>query len=113
MSEQPAYVMARLTVKNHEEYMQRYALGTGETIQKAGGEVLVATPSAEAAEGEWVGNWTVILRFPDMKAARGWYESADYEPLRDLRKNELTEPGGSLVFLQGFDPAVIAQQPNR
>jgi len=30
-----------------------------------------------------------------------WYDSADYEPFKQLRINELTE-SNSLIFIEGF-----------
>ena len=29
----------------------------------------------------------VIIEFPDLEAAKGWYESDDYAPLRELRRS--------------------------
>ena len=29
----------------------------------------------------------VVMEFPDMDAARGWYESEDYAPLKALRQS--------------------------
>ncbi len=38
------------------------------------------------------------MEFPDMAAARGWYESAEYAPLRELRRSvSVTE----LVLVEG------------
>jgi len=35
-----------------------------------------------------------------MESAEAWYNSADYEPFKDLRLNELTD-FTSLVFVEG------------
>ena len=61
-----------------------------------------AAPTAlEAADG----NWAAVLRFPSMDAAKAWYDSPEYRPLRQLRIDELTEPGGRILLLGAFDPA--------
>ena len=49
-------------------------------------------------EGEWDGNWAAVLRFPGMEMAEAWYNSDEYQPLWELRINELTEPGRVLLL---------------
>jgi uncharacterized protein (DUF1330 family) len=100
----PAYLIARLEVKDHAEYMERYGLPTIAVLRKFSAEVLAASPAPMLLEGTWSSNWTVILRFPSLAIAEEFYRSADYEPLKALRMNELTH-GGSVVVVDGFDPA--------
>lgn len=103
-SPRPAYLIARLEVKNHEIYMERYGIPTIAVLQKYSAEVLAASPAPKLLEGGWSGNWTVILRFPSLAMAEEFYRSAEYEPLKALRINELTH-GGSVLIVDGFDPA--------
>ncbi len=103
----PAYLIARLKVKDHKDYFERYAAGVAGMLDKYGGEPVVACPTPETVEGEWDSNWTVVLRFPDMQRAKAWYHSEEYKPLLDLRLNELTDDGGAAVFVEGFDPSVF------
>jgi uncharacterized protein (DUF1330 family) len=70
--------------------------------------VVALSPAPKVLEGIWGGNWTVVIRFPSMAVAEAWYNSPEYQPLKDLRINELTE-GGALVFVEGFDPAALAR----
>lgn len=102
----PVYMVACLNVKNQDEYVQRYGMSVVAIFEKIGAEVVAVSPTPKVMEGEWGGNWTVIIRFPSMAIAEAWYESAEYQPLKELRINELTE-GGSLVFVDGFDPASL------
>ena len=37
-------------------------------------------------EGEWDTRRIVVIEFPDAAAARGWYESEEYAPLKALRQ---------------------------
>ena len=71
-----------------------------------GAQVLAVSPAPKVLEGEWGGNWTVVIRFPNKAVAEEWYNSAEYQPLKELRMNELTE-GGSVVLVEGFDPAAL------
>lgn len=54
----------------------------------------------EILEGTWSGSWTVVIRFPNREAARGWYESAAYAPLKRARIETLAR-GGNLVLVPG------------
>lgn len=102
----PAYLIGRLNVKDYENYMNRYAMPVLEQFKTAGAEILAASPQPEVMEGEWNSNWTVLIRFPSVEAARNFYNSDEYAPFRTLRINELTNEG-SLVMVEGFDPAVL------
>ena len=102
----PAYLIGRLNVKDHEDYMKRYAMPVLEQFKKAGAEILAATPQPDVLEGEWKSNWTVLIRFPSLKAARSFINSDEYAPYRTLRVNELTNEGTALL-VEGFDFAVL------
>lgn len=102
-----AYLIATLELEDAAEYVERYAVPTIAQLESAGAEVLVASPDAAVVEGEWPGNWTVVIRFPDMDAARTWYASTEYQPLKRLRTEELTR-SGSVVFTEAFDPSALA-----
>lgn len=102
----PCYLVAQIDIKDYADYLERYARTVVAQIEASGGEVLAADPAAELLEGSWSGNWTVLIRFPDGDSARAWYGSADYEPLKRLRIDELTRSGNA-VFVAGFDKSVL------
>jgi uncharacterized protein (DUF1330 family) len=99
-----AYLVVQLNVKNHQEYIERYAMHVLPMFKKHGAEVIAAS-APKVLEGAWEGNWSAVVRFPSMSAAEEWYNSAEYKPLKELRKNELTE-GGSSALVEGFNPPV-------
>lgn len=99
----PAYLIAKLTVKDREAYLSRYGRPVYPLLEAAGGEILAVSQQPEVAEGEWDGNWTLLVKFPSMAALKKYYTSSEYAPYLSLRKNELTE-GGAMVFVEGFDP---------
>ncbi len=99
-----AYMIATLDIKNQQEYMQRYAISVLPMFKKFGGEVIAASP-AKVLEGTWEGNWTAIVKFPSISAAEEWYNSPEYQPLKQLRKNELTVSGSS-ALIEAFNPPV-------
>lgn len=98
-----AYVIVNLKVKNFDRYFAEYVPGVVELLGRHGGQVIVGTNDPETVEGDLPGNWHVVIEFPSMEAAKSWYADPEYQPLRDLRMNELTE-GGSLSFVPAFTP---------
>ena len=108
MSEEaPAYFIAAARVKNHRDYLEQYGMPLVALLQKIGAEVVAWTPTAHALEGEWPGTWTVVIRFPSMSVAKAFYESPEYQPLKELRVNQLTK-GGTAILVDGFDPALLS-----
>lgn len=97
----PAYFTVQVKTKNLDELSTRYAHAAIESLMKFGGEMIAGTPAPNVFEGEWDGSWAAILRFPSMEMAQTWYNSADYQPLKELRINELTD-SGQILLIEGM-----------
>ncbi|MEI8171827.1 MAG: DUF1330 domain-containing protein [Rhodoferax sp.] len=97
----PAYFMVQVKAKSLEELSVRYAQAAIASLMKLGGQMIVGTPAPTVLEGEWDGSWAAILRFPSMEMAQTWYNSAEYQPLKELRINELTD-GGQILLVEGM-----------
>ena len=65
-----------------EEYLQRI----DETLAPFSGKYLVHGGPYRPLEGSWSGD-LVVIEFPSMKHAQGWYESDAYRAIRPLRVN--------------------------
>ena len=65
--------------------MQEYAKGVGATVAKFGGEALARSDQCELLEGDYQPRLVIVLRFPDMDALKGWYDSDDYAELKAMR----------------------------
>jgi len=76
------------------EYRERF----GPALEKFGGKTLCAGP-AQVIEGDWNPPRVVILEFPDPSALRAWYESAEYAPVLQLRKEGAKTP--KMVAVEG------------
>ncbi len=96
----PAYAMVQINITNPEEFMERYAQHVFPILDAAGVEMIAGTMTPSTIEGDFSGNWAAILKFSSRDAAHEWYNSADYEPYKNIRLNELTD-FTSLVFLEG------------
>lgn len=99
---EPIYAVAHIDVKDHEAYLAEYGLPVFEQFVAAGAEVLAATAEAQVQEGNELGNWTVIVRFPDVDTANAWYSSDAYAPLKKLRIERLSN-SGTVMMVPGFD----------
>jgi uncharacterized protein (DUF1330 family) len=65
--------------------MQTYVERLGDMIEKHGGAFIVASREYQVAEGEWKDGLFLIIKFPTMAALRAWYDSPEYQPVREFR----------------------------
>jgi uncharacterized protein (DUF1330 family) len=96
----PVYGLVQINITDPEAFMERYAQHVFPILDAWGVEMIAGSTTPTTKEGDFSGNWAAVLRFPSMEVAEAWYASADYEPYKNLRMNELTD-SGSLVFVEG------------
>ncbi len=94
----PAYLIANITVHDAAGF-EAYRAAVPAVIARFGGRYLVRGGAVEAKEGAPGLNRVVILEFPDMAAARAFYDSADYAPLLAMR---LASSTGTLALVEGM-----------
>jgi uncharacterized protein (DUF1330 family) len=82
----PAYVVSRLTIHDRAAF-ERYLAEAPQTVDRFGGKYLFRGGDVVALEGGWEDERLVILEFESVEATMGWYRSAEYQRLRQLRKN--------------------------
>jgi uncharacterized protein (DUF1330 family) len=82
----PAYVIASVTEAHDAEALAEYRRRNTEAVEAAGGRFVVRGEEIQVLEGSWDPLLLVVIQFDDAAAARGWYESEDYAPLRALRQ---------------------------
>lgn len=80
----PAFAVIDVDVKDGAAF-GRYVQGHMPGLRTAGGEFLAAGGRFQIVEGTWFPRRVVLHRWPSMSAFRGWYDSADYRPWRDMR----------------------------
>jgi len=98
----PAYVIVDVKVTDPEQYRQYMALSPG-AIEAAGGRFLVRGGPHEVFEGDWQPSRMVLVEFPDLAAARVFYDSAKYREARAQRAGA-TE-FFNMVVVQGVERA--------
>ena len=93
-----AYVIALETV--HDQAMfSEYAKGVPATLAPFEGRFVARGGRCTVLEGEWPNPRTVIIEFTNREAAEGWYRSADYQKIIELRHQSSK---GNLVILDGL-----------
>lgn len=73
-------------------------------VEKYGGRYVVVGGDWETLEGQRSLTFPVLIEFPDAEAARSWYHSDDYRPLRDLRQRSANVEA---VLMATDDPTAL------
>lgn len=80
----PAYLVARVWVQDPQSY-QHYSARSPGIIAKYGGRVLARGGTMEVLEGNDSECRVIIVEFPSLEAARGFYHSREYQEIREIR----------------------------
>lgn len=100
------YFIAQIQVEDMEAFHQRYVPGAAQLLSQTKAIVLAATPSPTLIEGEWVSNWTVLMRFDDQADFDAFYEQSTYQddlvPLRQAATSL-----NNIILLPAFDPSAV------
>ena len=87
MSEVGVYMIANLTVNDADEY-RKYEKGFFPILKKFGGEFITFDDSHETLEGtDPLEGRVIIFKFPSEKAAKNWYNDAEYQALSEFRRS--------------------------
>jgi len=82
----PAYVIAYAGDVRDAAALQEYRGRNTDAVTGHGGRFLARGGAVEVLEGPWPWERCVIMEFSDADAARAWYESDEYAPLREIRQ---------------------------
>lgn len=94
----PAYMIVDVEVTDPQQYEKYKALAPA-AIAKYGGRYLVRGGAHTTLEGAWRPNRLVLLEFPDVEAAKRFYDSPEYREARALRANAAK---GHFVVVEGL-----------
>jgi uncharacterized protein (DUF1330 family) len=96
-----AYIIADVTVTD-PAIMEEYRKRVPATLAPYGGRFIVRGGAHQTVEGDWKPNRLVVLEFPTLEQAQGWYHSEEYrEPLAMRLRAGRT----NLVIVDGVAPA--------
>ena len=82
----PAYVIADVRAVRDQDALIEYRRRNTDAVANHGGRFVVRGGEAELLEGSWDTVRMVVIEFPDTDAARAWWESEEYAPLKELRR---------------------------
>jgi uncharacterized protein (DUF1330 family) len=92
-----AYLIANVDVHDPDAY-EAYRSRTGAIVARHGGRFIVRGGKVHLLEGEPEIHRLVIIEFPDLAAAKGFYDSPEYQeviPLRTIASQ------GELLIVEG------------
>lgn len=81
----PAYVIADILVTDPVRY-EEYKRVAGASVAKYGGKYIARGGRSDKLEGSWTPNRLVILEFESYERAKQWYDSPEYRPAREIRR---------------------------
>lgn len=104
----PAYAIAHLQEAAPHPDTAEYIERVTATFVPFGGRFLVHAAQHEVKEGSWPGH-VVVIGFPSMTEARGWWDSPAYRAIAPLRSRHVS---GDIILVPGvpagYDPTATA-----
>lgn len=82
----PAYLIMQIAVTDHER-MEQYRQAVRPLIAAHGGKSIVRGAKVEALEGRAPDRPLSIIEFPSQEALHGFWNSPEYQPLKELRRD--------------------------
>ena len=91
------YVIAQINLKNKEGYKE-YVDNVPAIIKNFGGEYLVKAGEFKSIEGKWDFTRNVVIKFPSYEKALEWYNSDEYNQIKNLR---LENAESNIIIIKG------------
>ena len=95
----PAYAVGHLTKINLGPGVVQYLERIDATLAPFDGRFIIHGDPPEVKEGRWEGA-LIVIEFPDMAAARAWYDSPAYREILPLRTDNAE---GEVILVAGVD----------
>lgn len=92
-----AYVLVDIEVTDPVAY-DRYKALALPAVTQYGGTYIARGGATEVLEGDWKPNRIVVLEFPDVDAARRWYDSPEYGAAKREREGAAN---GKIIVVEG------------
>jgi uncharacterized protein (DUF1330 family) len=80
----PAYIVVETDVHDPEQY-ELYKQASPAAVAAGGGRFIARGGELAVLEGDWRPRRLVLLEFPDLEAAKRFYESPEYQQAKRLR----------------------------
>ena len=87
-----AYANLNKEKKKPEQYKE-YVEKVKPIAEKFGGEYIVRGGETTIVEGNWTYPRTVVIKFPSYEKALEWYNSEEYQPVKQIRLHNAVSNG--------------------
>ena len=94
-----SYFVALINIHDPVRYEQ-YLAGFDAVFEQYEGEVVSVEDNPTVLEGEWPAERTVLIRFPNERGLRRWYDSPEY---RQLARHRQEASVASIAIISGRD----------
>ncbi len=94
----PAYFLFDNVEVTDPDGLARYAEAAARTVADHGGRYLAVASEPEVVEGDSILTAPVLIEFPDLGAARAWYDSPEYQEAKAVRQSAST---ASFILVEG------------
>jgi uncharacterized protein (DUF1330 family) len=94
---QAGFVIFNIDVTNPEDYNE-YITKVKPIVERFGGEYIVRGGTNQVVEGNWQYSRTIVLKFPSYEKALEWYNSEEYQPIKQIRLDNAISNG---IIIQG------------
>ncbi len=94
----PAYVIAYAGDVRDDAALQEYRRRNTDAVANHGGRFIARGSAVHVLEGPWPWERVAMMEFPDADAARAWYGSEEYTPLKAMRQAASTT---QLILVEG------------
>jgi len=99
-----AYAVGCLTQVRVGPGVVEYLRRIDATLAPFAGRFIIHGGTPEVKEGDWTAT-LIVIAFPDMAAARAWYDSPAYREIIPLRADNSE---GQIFLIEGVDAAHLA-----
>ena len=86
------FAIFNIDVKKPEEYKE-YVEKVKPIAEKFGGDYIIRGGETKIVEGNWSYPRTVVIKFPSFQKALDWYNSEEYEPIKQIRLDNSVSNG--------------------
>ena len=94
----PAYIVVETDIHDAEQY-ELYKQASPAAVEAGGGRFIARGGEVVILEGDWQPERLVLLEFPDLEAAKRFYESPEYQDAKRLREGAA---GLNMVAVEGL-----------
>ena len=94
-----AYIIVDVTITNPTLY-EDYKKLTAASLVPYNGKFIVRGGKRETLEGEWKSDRLVVLEFPSLEQAKGWWSGDGYAPAKAIRQKASKT---NMVLIEGYE----------